>query len=307
MAVDGELRTPDARDGRLRRGHLLMMLATVLIATSFPVGAAITHGLDTLVLTFLRFTLAAVLFAPIVIWRYGLTLPRWRDLARYAALSACLVAFFWAMFAALRTTSALNTAAIFALMPVMTAAFAAILLREKLSRAARIALPLGMAGAVWVIFRGDVAALVSLELGRGDFIFFAGSIAMAFYGPLLKVLHRGEPMAQMTFWTLVTGAVWLLILSAPRLPGVDWYAVPAAVYGGIVYLAVFTTLVTFFVVQWSTTVIGPTKVMSYTYLNPALVLAMGLAAGQEFPPLATYPGILIIVAATFVLQGSRGQ
>ncbi len=61
MLIDGELREmPSARDGRLRRGHLLMMLATVLIATSFPVGAAITHGLDSLVLTFLRFTLATV-------------------------------------------------------------------------------------------------------------------------------------------------------------------------------------------------------------------------------------------------------
>ncbi len=305
MPVDADPAAPNGPDGRMRRGHILMMLATVLIASSFPVGAAITHGLDTLVLTFLRFALAAVLFAPIVAWRYELALPSLRDLVRYAALSACLVAFFWGMFAALRYTSALNTATIFAVTPVMTAAFAAILLKERLNGAARIALPLGMVGAVWVIFRGDVAALIALELGRGDVIFFAGSIAMAVYGPLVKYLHRGEPMAQMTFWTLVTGTVWLLILSAPRLPGVEWSAVPTAVYGGIVYLAVFSTLVTFFVVQWSNTVIGPTKVMSYTYLNPALVLVMGLAVGEAAPPLATYPGLVIIVAATFVLQWSK--
>ena len=81
--------------------------------------------------------------------------------------------------------------------------------------------------------------------------------------------------------------------------------VPIAVYGGIAYLAVFTTLVTFFFFQWSSTVIGPTKVMSYTFLNPALVLVIGLALGQEIPPLATYPGLLFIVAATFVLQWSK--
>jgi drug/metabolite transporter (DMT)-like permease len=305
MPVDADPAAPNGPDGRMRRGHILMMLATVLIASSFPVGAAITHGLDTLVLTFLRFALATVLFAPIVAWRYGMALPGLRDLVRYAALSACLVAFFWGMFAALRYTSALNTATIFAVTPVMTAAFAAILLKERLNGAARIALPLGMVGAVWVIFRGDMAALITLDLGRGDVIFFAGSIAMAVYGPLVKYLHRGEPMAQMTFWTLVTGTVWLLILSAPRLPGVEWSAVPAAVYGGIVYLAVFSTLVTFFVVQWSNTVIGPTKTMSYTYLNPALVLVMGLAVGEAAPPLATYPGLVIIVAATLVLQWSE--
>ena len=305
MLPDGDLRgRPGAKDGRSARGHLLMMLATVLVATSFPVGAAITHGLDSLVLTFLRFTLAAVLFAPIVAWRYGLTMPGLRDLARYGVLSACLVGFFWGMFAALRHTSALNTATIFALTPVITAAISAVLLKERLAGAAWIALPVGMTGAIWVIFRGDPAALVSLKLGPGDGIFLAATIALGIYGPLVRYLHRGEPMAQMTFWTLATGAFWLLLLSAPRLSGVEWDAVPLAVYGGIAYLAVFTTLVTFFAIQWSATVIGPTKVMSYTFLNPALVLLIGLASGQENPPLATFPGLLLVVAATFFLQWS---
>ena len=284
------------------RSHLLMIVAAVLVATSFPVGAAITDGLDSLVLTLLRFALAALLFAPLVAWRYGLTLPGWRDLGRYALLSACLVGFFWGMFVALRHTSALNTAAIFALTPAITAAVAAVLLKERLSGAARIALPLGMVGAIWVVVRGDLNALLSWQLGRGDAIFFAATIALGAYSPLVKRLHRGEPMAQMTFWTLVTGTVWLLILAAPRLATVDWGAVPVAVYGGIAYLAVFTTLITFFIFQWGATVIGPTKVMSYTYFNPALVLGIGLALGQEPPPLATYPGLFLIVAATFVLQ-----
>jgi len=109
----------------------------------------------------------------------------------------------------------------------------------------------------------------------------------------------------MTFWTIAIGALWLFLLSAPRLPQVAWSAVPIAVYGGITYLAVFTTLITFFVFQWSSTVIGPTKVMSYTYLNPAIVLVIGLALGQEIPPLATYPGLLLIISATFVLQWAK--
>ncbi len=54
----------------LRHTHILTMLATVLVATSFPVRAAITNGLDSLVLIFLRFALAALLFAPIVAWRF---------------------------------------------------------------------------------------------------------------------------------------------------------------------------------------------------------------------------------------------
>lgn len=282
-----------------------MLLATVLVATSFPVGAAITHGMDAVVLTLLRFALAALLFWPIVVWRYGLPLPGWRDLLRYAVISAFLVGFFWGMFAALRHTSALNTGTIFTLTPAIAAGVSYLLLRERLGRAAQLALPVGLLGAVWVIFRGDLDALLALELGKGDAIFLAATISMGCYMPLVKFLHRGEPMARMTFWTLVTGTGWLLLLSLSRLGSVDWMLVPMSVYGGIAYLAVFTTLITFFIFQASTTLIGPTRVLSYTYLNPVFVLAIGLGFGETLPPLATYPGLVLIVGATIILQRSR--
>lgn len=294
-----------SKTGDLHKAHLLMILATILIATSFPVVAAIADGLDSLVMTFLRFLLATVLFAPLVAWRYGLEVPRLRDLGRYAVISAFLVAFFWGMFVALRYTSALNTATIFSLAPALTAAVSAFLLGERLTGPARIALPVGVIGSVWVIFRGDPAALLALDLGWGDAIFLAATVAFGFYGPMVKRLHRGEPMAQMTFWTLLTGTGWLLLLSGPRLLEVAWGGVPISVFAGIAYLAVFTTVITFFISQWNTTVIGPTKVMSYTYLNPALVLMIGLTLGQDLPPFATYPGLMLTVAATIILQWSK--
>lgn len=284
------------------RAHLLMLLATILVATSFPVGAAITGGLDSLVLTFLRFALAALLFAPFVAWRYGLRLPDLPALARYGVLSACLVGFFWAMFAALRLTSPLNTATIFALAPTIAAIASALLLRERLTGAMRLALPLGVTGAVWVIFRGDPAALLALQLGPGDALFLGGTVALGLYNPLLKYFYRGEPMAQVTFWTLTLGAVWLLLLAAPQLFRVSWQTVPLAVYAGTAYLAIFTTLITFFIFQSNATIIGPTRVMSYTYLNPALVVVIGIVLGNGFPPPATWPGLLITLIATLILQ-----
>jgi len=287
------------------RAHVFVLLATVLVSTTFPIGAAITQGLDSVVLTLLRFSLAALLFGPIVAWRYGLPLPAWRDLVRYAVISAFLVGFFWGMFAALRYTSALNTGTIYTLTPAIAAIVSYLLLRERLGPAARIALPVGIVGAIWVIFRGDPAAFFALEIGKGDAIFLGACLAMGCYMPLVKFLHRGEPMARMTFWTLTTGSGWLLLLSVGRLEFVDWKLVPISVYGGIVYLAIFTTVITFFIFQAGTAVIGATRVLSYTYLNPALVLLIGLCFGDPMPPIATYPGLVLILSATFILQRTK--
>lgn len=286
--------------------HALMLIATLLVATSFPVVNAITGYLNSVVLTFLRFALATILFAPIVAWRFGISLPRTGDLVRYSVLSVFLVFFFWCMFASLRQTTPLNTAAIFALTPVVTSIIAAILLRERLGLSARIALPIGAAGAIWVVFRGDLSAALSLNIGKGDLLFLAGTISLASYSTLVKVLHRGEPMARMTFWTVATGSIWLFLLSLPGLREVVWTDVPAEVFAGVAYLAAFTTIVTFVIFQWSTTKIGPTRVVSYTFLNPALVLLFGVLFGATLPPLATWPGVVMVVTATIVLQSNLG-
>jgi len=45
---------------------------------------------------------------------------------------------------------------------------------------------------VWVIFRGDVSSLIALDINRGDAIFLAGTVAIGFFGPLIKYLHRDE-------------------------------------------------------------------------------------------------------------------
>lgn len=290
------------------RVHAQMIFSQTLIATSFPVGAAITHGLDPALLTLLRFALAAALFAPVVYLRHGLTLPRPGALAGYATISFCLVAFFWCMFEALRTTTALNTGALITLAPGISAVFAAFLIHERLGAHRLVAVGCGLVGALWVVFRGDLDLLLSLTLNRGDLIFFAGCIMFGLYGPLVKRLHRLEPAAVMTLWVLIIGTGWLVLLNGPAIWRNDWSGVDATVFAGIAYLAVFTTIITFFIAQHGTLHIGPTRASSYIYLIPALVVIIEFLAGKGLPSPAVLPGILIIFVATFVVQrGARSE
>jgi drug/metabolite transporter (DMT)-like permease len=218
--------------------HLLMLVAAALVSTSFTVGKAIAAGLDPLLLTLVRFVLASLLFLPLVVRQNGLAKPSLRDLGRYSIISGALVVFFWLMFVALRSTTALNTSVIFTLVPGISGMYSAVVLWERLGRYRLIALALAMTGALWVIFQGDLNKLLALELGRGDLIFFVGCLFMAAYTPLVKLLHRGESMVVMTFWVMVTGSFWLLLLGLNRLtgcelafggpPGLGWNCLPGS-------------------------------------------------------------------------------
>lgn len=281
--------------------HLLMVVAAILVSTSFTVGAAITRELDPVVLTLVRFTLAATIFGPLVHFRYGLSFS-FSLFLRCALISGCLVIFFCCMFLSLRYTSALNTSVIFALVPSISGGYALFINGERLGPGQLLALICGMVGVVWVIFRGDPVQFLAMEWNRGDLIFLGGCFAMGLYTPLVKLLHRGESMAVMTFWVLVTGSLWLLVFAGTNLSAVAWAHVPVFAWLGIGYLAVFTTIITFFLTQYAVPYLGPTKVMAYSYLYPGLVLLIDLALGHGLPPLRVIPGILVVLAAMFFLQ-----
>jgi drug/metabolite transporter (DMT)-like permease len=175
------------------------------------------------------------------------------------------------------------------------------LLGDRLGRYKLTALALGVIGAVWVIFRGDLDRLLGLQFNRGDLIFLAGCFLMAGYGPLVKKLHRQEPPAVISFWSVATGCVWLALFSNTKLFSTDWTAIDAGVWTGIIYLAVMTTILSTFLFQAAAIKLGPNRVAAYYYLNPLLVVVIDFVVGKGLPPLRIVPGVVIALAATFVL------
>ncbi len=283
--------------------HSLMVLAAVVVSSSFTVGAAITHGLDPAVLLLVRYALATLCLVPILIYNHGFSLPSLRQLGGYSAISACTVSFFWCMFEALRYTTALNTSVIFTLVPGISGIYSAVFLKERLGRNRLLALLFGMFGALWVIFRGDLDRLLAMDVNHGDLLFLAGCFMMAAYTPLVKRLHMQESMVVMTFWVLATGTGWLLLLSFPSLAAVNWSGVASMVWLGIIYLAIFSTIITFYLTHIATIYLGPTRVMAYSYFYPAFVLAINWGLGKGLPPAIILPGVLVVSLATIVLQG----
>ena len=70
----------------------------------------------------------------------------------------------------------------------MAGVFAWFLLRQRTTPRMLLALAIGGAGALWVIFRADLAALLAFDVGRGEVIFFFGCIAHAvWYGAVVPV------------------------------------------------------------------------------------------------------------------------
>jgi len=67
------------------------------------------------------------------------------------------------------------------------------------------------------------------------------------------------------------------------------------------YLSIAATLITSYLYQKVTVVLGPKKVMSYTYLNPAAIAILLFIISSQVLSLWVVVGILVSTLATIVL------
>jgi len=293
--------TPQARSG-----HLAMLCFSVLVAGPFALGVLAANDITPLALNAVRFWIASAIIGVLVALRGGVPWAALTAPWRYLVLASALTFYFVMMFEGLKTAPSVSAAAVFTLTPMIAAGFGWLLLGQRMHRRIKVALAIGAVGALWVIFRADVAALMRFEVGRGEMIYFTGCVSHALYTPLVRKLNRGESALVFTFGTLVTGAVILTIVGWSDLRATDWANLPAIVWITILYTAIFASAATFTLLQFSAMRLPAAKAMAYTYLVPSWVIVWSVALGAAVPPLAIFGGVALTIVALFLLLRDDG-
>jgi drug/metabolite transporter (DMT)-like permease len=291
---------PVARREELR-GHLAMLAFSALVAGSFSLGGRIANDIDPVALTAVRFVLAAGLLGAAALATGRLPATTFSAPWRYAVTGGLFAFYFVCMFQGLKTAAPVPMAAVFTLTPLMAAGFGWWIMAQRTTAGMAAALGLGGAGALWVIFRGDLAALLALEVGRGEAIYLAGCAAHALYIPMVQKLGRGEGVFAFGFGTLLVGAVLLLLAGLPKIVATDWMTLPLRVWGGLAYLAVFASFLSISLLQFASMRLKAAKVMAYTFLTPSFVILWELALSGTLPTALILPGIALTMAALLIL------
>ena len=289
-----------------RQGHLAMFAFSALVAGSFSFGSLIAGDIEPSVLMSLRFVLGAVMIGSFFVATGRAGALRLRAPWRFLLLGGIFAGYFLAMFEALKLSGPVPLAAIFTLTPLMTAVTARVILGQRTSGFVGLALLIGAVGALWVIFRADLAAFLAFQLGRGELIFLAGSFLHALYVPLLRRMNRGEGPLASTFGVLVGGGLLLVAFGWADIRATDWAGLPLRVWLVLGYLMVFATTTTFSLVQFAAMRLPSSKVMAYTYLTPSWVILWELALGHGVPPVAILSGVALTLVALGMLLGRDG-
>ena len=287
--------------------HLLVLLATSLVAGSFLASgklAAIVHPFS---LTLLRFLGAALFLAPVVVYKKEWRVKILPTMPRAMSIGLFYSAFFIGFFESLKTTTPLNTATLYTLVPLLTALLSAIFIKDRVKGRQIFVYIVGALATVWVIFNGQVALLLMFSLNKGDFIFLLATFSMCCYSVSMKLLYRDDDMIVLVFCTLLAGVLWMTLALLLANQPLQWNLIQGKSIFHMGYLILGATLATMYLYQRTTVTLGPSRVNAYIFLNPALVVLLQLIVDGLPISKAIIPGVLLSSSATIILQSLGGR
>jgi drug/metabolite transporter (DMT)-like permease len=284
--------------------HLGMLLWALIVGSSFPIVGMMSEGLPPLLLTAIRFVIAALAMLPLV-WRKSGRWPSLPGLALYAFMGLSLAGFFGTMFWAAHRTTALSMATLYVSVPLLAYFLGRTFGVEQRASQLLGILVLGAAGALGLAWAESGTQTAELQFGLAEAAFFVGCLASALYPVLSKWgLNHGwlSPSAELrTFWSLLTGSV--LVASAGLVFEDTQQLMPLMLTDGLLllYLGVFSSGVTFWLTQRATAVLTPAAVTGYSYLVPFVSMLLLLVNQPQRIGWHWLPGSLLVVLAIALL------
>lgn len=288
------------------RAHFFVILATFLVGGSFIVSAKLSGIIDPISITLMRFVLASILLAPFILFT-----KKYRDKIFYTFKRTMIISFFYSsffigMFKALEATTALNTGAIYTLVPLLTGIISIFVFKQYISSKQYLVYAFGILGTSIVVFKGSLELFLSLSLNSGDVLFLFSIVFMALYSICAKYFYKkDDELLVVVFMTLIGGCIWMTIALVLFDIPLEWVKIDAKNFLNVAYLSIGTTLFTVLLYQSATITLGPKKVMSYVYLNPAAVGIIAFFIDNTIMNYYTMIGIFISALSTIILLKSK--
>ncbi len=227
---------------------LLLICATAFWGGNVVVGKFSLNYMTGIELSFWRWLLAFLLLFPFAIKSVIADRRYYQENFRFVALLSILSVSVYNTFQylALHWTGAINISVVAASVPALIFALTWLTGQERANLAQKMGLLLALGGVLYMVFRGDLERLLSMQLNPGDLLMFVAVIAWAFYSVLFKKVPTqigklGLLLVQISIGTL---GVLPFYLFASGIDADFKLEVPVVLI--LTYVALFPSLLSFF-------------------------------------------------------------
>lgn len=284
----------------MRAGYALVTLAPLLWAGNFVIGRAVAGEISPLGLNTIRWSIAALCIAPVIVARApdaaAILRTAWKELTVLAILG--IVLFNTVLYFALARAGAAAVVSLFAFNPILVVLIAARLGGERFARAQWIGLLLSVGGVLLVV-GGAIGASSSFA---GLALAGAATVLWALYTCLLGHLRiSGDAVLCLGLSVWIGVLIMVPIAFASGALALE-RALTVEALGAMVYLGLGASLLAFTAWQRGVRAIGPARAGVFMNLVPIFTLLLALGVLGEPVSAVGKIGLLLVIAGVILTQ-----
>lgn len=204
-------------------------------------------------------------------------------------------------------TSPIDASVITTSTPILTMIISALYLKEPVTGKKVIGILLGAAGALLLIMSGQQPGVGSGNVW-GDLLCLSAQLSFSMYIVFYKgLISRYSPITIMK-WMFTYASICMVPFSYSIMSHVQWSEMNWSVVGGIAYVVLCGTFITYLLVPIGQRTLRPTVAVMYNYVQPIVASTAALLWGiGEFTFWKVVAVVLVFVGVFVVTQSKSRQ
>ncbi|MHC4323668.1 MAG: DMT family transporter [Planctomycetota bacterium] len=282
--------------------YLKLLLTAIFWGGTFVAGKIAAQNIGPFSIGFLRYIIASTLLL-LITWKIEGKLPALKKSQIVSVILLGMIGIFTynvMFYKGLKIIEASRAALIIATCPIFITVCSAIFLKEKINLVKGLGIAISVCGAIIVISKGDISAILKGGLSLGELYIFCCVLSWTAYSLIGKtVMDNLSPLATVSYSATV-GAIALLV---PALfeglarnivsqSGVDWLCIS--------YLGIFGTVIGFVWYYQGVERIGPTKAGLFINFVPISAIICAFFILREPITLSLAIGAVLVISGVYL-------
>lgn len=283
--------------------YIFLVLAVLFWSGNFIFGRLISTSVEPVQLSFFRWFFVFILLLPyILIHKQRIIKAIKKDFNILVLFGVFGVAGFNTfLYYGLQTTTATNALLINSATPIFIIVFSALILKVKITKIQSIGVFLSTLGVLYLILKGNISSLFSLEFSQGDLWIILACLDWALYCTLLKYKPKDLNAFDFLSITTIMGIIILYIVFIFQGYSFEFSFVSSdEVLYSLMYMVIFPSLLSFYFWNESTLAIGANKAGQFTHLMPIFGAVLAFLLLGERLEFYHFVGILFIFVGIYI-------
>ena len=286
--------------------RVLALIAVSIATLIYGVNYSIAKEVMPLYLKPYAFIFLRVFGATLIFWFAGLFIKQ-QKIEKGDYPKILLAAFFGtalnmlSFFKGLSLTTPISASVIMVTSPIMVLIFSSLLIKKAIGKQRIIGVFIGLMGAIILITYGNSNNENSLSNNLGNFLVFINAASFGLYLVLAKKLIAKYHPIVFVKWLYLFGLIFVIPFSYSELTEVVWLEIPINMYWNIGFVVTFTTCITYLFNLYGLSILKPTTVSIFIYLQPVIATIYALIVGSDSLNLVKISATLVIFLGVYLV------